>query len=58
MRGRYLLGLATPTGSRSRAARSPADLDGQLTRDGVGGERSDLCDLRPAVTAARGSAMR
>jgi hypothetical protein len=34
-----------------------ADLDGQLTHDGVAGERSDLCDLRPAVMAARDSAM-
>jgi hypothetical protein len=29
-------------------------MDGQLTHDGVGGERSDLGDLRPAVMAARG----
>jgi hypothetical protein len=31
-------------------------LGGQLTYDGVAGERSALCDLRPAVVAARGSA--
>jgi hypothetical protein len=40
------------------AARRTADLGGQLTHDGAGGERSDLCDLRPAVMAARGPAMR
>jgi hypothetical protein len=34
-----------------------ADLGGQLTHNGVAGERSDLWDLRPAVMAARGSAM-
>jgi hypothetical protein len=39
-------------------ARSRLDLDGQLTHDGVAGERSDLCDLRPVVMAAPGSAIR
>ncbi len=37
----------------ARGARSAA-LDGQLTHDGVAGERSDLCDLHPAVMAAPG----
>jgi hypothetical protein len=32
-------------------------LDGQLTHDDVAGERSALGDLRPAVMAARGSAV-
>ena len=35
-----------------------ADLYVQLTHDGAGGECSDLSDLRPAVMAARGLAMR
>jgi len=39
-------------------ARSAADLDGRLTHDGVAGKRSYLFDLRPAIMAARGSAMR
>jgi hypothetical protein len=39
-------------------ARSPADLDGRLTHDGVAGKRSYLFDLRPAIMAARSSAMR
>jgi len=39
------------------SAHGTADLDDQLTHDGVACERSDLCDLRPAVMAARSSAM-
>jgi len=39
-------------------ARSRLDLDGRLTHDGVAGERSDLCDLRPVVMAALGPAIR
>ena len=37
--------------------RSRCDLDGQLTHDDVAGERSDLCDLRPAVMVGRDSVM-
>ncbi len=39
-------------------ARSRLDLDGRLTHDGIAGERSDLCDLRPVVMAALGPAIR
>jgi len=60
-RSRTVTGAASTPGTQVAA-----DLDGQLTRDGVAGERSDLCDLRPgghgfpgfgdpAVTQARPS---
>ncbi len=46
--------IADDAGSPLITARRAADLDGQLTHDGVAGERSDLCDLRPVVMAAPG----
>jgi hypothetical protein len=36
----------------TRSGANPPDPDGQLTHDGVAGERSDLSDLHPAVMAA------
>jgi hypothetical protein len=44
-------------GPRHRITRIAANLDGQLTHDGVASERSDLCDLRPAVMVGRDSVM-